>query len=80
MASEVEALLALQEDDARIAELEDRMRSLEPRNSYTSRWRYTWLPVVSTSMPESSSLVAVRRVIPSPPATFSPFAITRSGR
>jgi predicted nucleic acid-binding Zn-ribbon protein len=31
MASEVEALLALQEDDARIAELEDRKRSLEPR-------------------------------------------------
>ena len=31
MASEVEALLALQEDDTKIAELEDRLRSLEPR-------------------------------------------------
>ena len=31
MQSEVEALLALQEDDARIAELEDRKRALEPR-------------------------------------------------
>ena len=31
MASDVEALLALQEDDARILELENRKRALEPR-------------------------------------------------
>ncbi|MEO5590149.1 MAG: hypothetical protein ABIS03_11230, partial [Gemmatimonadaceae bacterium] len=31
MANEVEALLALQEDDARISELENRRRALEPR-------------------------------------------------
>ena len=31
MASEVEALLALQEDDTKITELENRKRSLEPR-------------------------------------------------
>lgn len=39
MASEVEALLALQEDDARIGELEDRMRSLEPRMAALDRKR-----------------------------------------
>ena len=39
MASEVEALLALQADDARIAELEDRRRSLEPRIAALDRKR-----------------------------------------
>jgi hypothetical protein len=39
MASEVEALLALQEDDAKIAELENRMRSLEPRMAALDRKR-----------------------------------------
>ncbi len=39
MASEVEALLALQEDDARIADLEDRKRSLEPRMAALNKKR-----------------------------------------
>lgn len=39
MQSEVEALLALQEDDARISELEDRKRSLEPRMAALDRKR-----------------------------------------
>jgi predicted nucleic acid-binding Zn-ribbon protein len=39
MASEVEALLALQEDDARITELENRMRALEPRLAALDRKR-----------------------------------------
>jgi len=39
MASEVEALLALQEDDARITELENRKRALEPRIAALDRRR-----------------------------------------
>jgi predicted nucleic acid-binding Zn-ribbon protein len=39
MASEVEALLALQEDDARITELENRRRALEPRLAALDRRR-----------------------------------------
>ena len=39
MQSEVEALLALQEDDARIAELENRRRSLDPRMAALDRKR-----------------------------------------
>ena len=39
MASEVEALLALQEDDARITELENRKRALEPRITALDRRR-----------------------------------------
>jgi predicted nucleic acid-binding Zn-ribbon protein len=39
MASEVEALLALQEDDARITELENRKRALEPRIAAMDRKR-----------------------------------------
>ncbi|HEX2721618.1 MAG TPA: hypothetical protein VHM24_01770 [Gemmatimonadaceae bacterium] len=39
MQSEVEALLALQEDDARISELEDRMKALEPRMAALDRKR-----------------------------------------
>ena len=39
MASEVEALLALQDDDARINELEDRKRALEPKLSALDRKR-----------------------------------------
>ena len=39
MASEVEALLALQEDDVRIGELEDRKRALEPRIAALDRKR-----------------------------------------
>ena len=39
MASEVEALLALQEDDSKIAELENRKRSLEPRMAALDRKR-----------------------------------------
>jgi predicted nucleic acid-binding Zn-ribbon protein len=39
MASEVEALLALQEDDARITELENRKRALEPRLAALDRKR-----------------------------------------
>ena len=39
MASEVEALLALQEDDARILELENRKRALEPRIAALDRKR-----------------------------------------
>src|SRR5918993_3063623 len=39
MVSEVEALLALQEDDTKIAELENRRRSLEPRMAALDRKR-----------------------------------------
>lgn len=39
MQSEVEALLALQEDDARIAELEDRRKALDPRMAALDRKR-----------------------------------------
>jgi predicted nucleic acid-binding Zn-ribbon protein len=39
MASEVEALLALQDDDTKIAELEDRKRALEPRMAALDRKR-----------------------------------------
>lgn len=39
MASEVEALLALQEDDTRISELENRKRALEPRIAALDRKR-----------------------------------------
>ena len=39
MGSEVEALLALQEDDTKIAELENRRRSLEPRMAALDRKR-----------------------------------------
>jgi len=49
MASEVEALLALQEDDARIAELEDRMRSLEPRMAALDKKREAAAAAVNRS-------------------------------
>jgi predicted nucleic acid-binding Zn-ribbon protein len=49
MASEVEALLALQEDDARIAELENRMRSLEPRMAALDRKRESAAAAVNKS-------------------------------
>jgi len=39
MASEVEALLALQDDDTKIAELEDRKQALEPRMAALDRKR-----------------------------------------
>jgi predicted nucleic acid-binding Zn-ribbon protein len=49
MASEVEALLALQEDDAKIAELEDRKRSLEPRMAALDRKREAAATAVNKS-------------------------------
>lgn len=49
MASEVEALLALQEDDARIAELEERMRSLEPRMAALDKKREAAAAAVNRS-------------------------------
>jgi len=49
MASEVEALLALQEDDAKIAELENRMRSLEPRMAALDRKRESAAAAVNKS-------------------------------
>ena len=49
MVSEVEALLALQEDDARIAELEDRKRSLEPRMAALDRRREAAAAAVNRS-------------------------------
>jgi uncharacterized protein len=49
MASEVEALLALQEDDAKITELEDRMKSLEPRMAALDRKREAAAAAVARS-------------------------------
>ena len=49
MVSEVEALLALQEDDAKIAELENRMRSLEPRMAALDRKREAAAAAVNRS-------------------------------
>ena len=49
MASEVEALLALQEDDAKIAELEDRKRSLEPRMAALDKKREAAAAAVNKS-------------------------------
>jgi predicted nucleic acid-binding Zn-ribbon protein len=49
MASEVEALLALQEDDAKISELENRMRSLEPRMAALDRRREAAASAVNRS-------------------------------
>ena len=49
MVSEVEALLALQEDDAKIAELENRMRSLEPRMAALDRKREAAAAAVTRS-------------------------------
>ncbi len=49
MASEVEALLALQEDDAKIAELEDRKRSLEPRMAALDKKREAAAAAVNRS-------------------------------
>ena len=37
-----------------------------------------WLPLVMTSTPAANSAAAVEMVSPMPPATFSPFAVTRS--
>ena len=54
------------------------MRSLASRNGKTSRWRHTWLPVVITSTPAPSSLLASFDVMPAPLAMFSPLAITKS--
>jgi uncharacterized protein len=49
MASEVEALLALQEDDARINDLENRKRSLEPRMAALDRKRESAATAVARS-------------------------------
>jgi predicted nucleic acid-binding Zn-ribbon protein len=49
MASEVEALLALQEDDAKIAELEDRKRLLEPRMAALDKKREAAAAAVNRS-------------------------------
>lgn len=49
MQSEVEALLALQEDDARIAELENRRKSLDPRMAALDRKREAAAAAVSRS-------------------------------
>ena len=49
MASEVEALLALQDDDTKIAELEDRMRALEPRMAALDRKREAAAQAVTRS-------------------------------
>ena len=39
-----------------------------------------WLPPVRMFTPASKSSSAVRRMTPSPPAEFSPLAMTTSGR
>jgi predicted nucleic acid-binding Zn-ribbon protein len=49
MATEVEALLALQEDDAKIAELENRRRSLEPRMAALDKKREAAAQAVNRS-------------------------------
>lgn len=49
MASEVEALLALQEDDTKISELENRKRSLEPRIAALDRKREAGVSAVNRS-------------------------------
>src|SRR5512141_1616258 len=49
MATEVEALLALQEDDARIAELEERRRALEPRMAALDKKREAAAALVNRS-------------------------------
>ena len=49
MQSEVEALLALQEDDARIAELENRRRALDPRMAALDKKREAAAAAVSRS-------------------------------
>jgi len=49
MASEVEALLALQEDDAKISELENRRRSLEPRMAALDKKREAAATAVNRS-------------------------------
>ena len=49
MASEVEALLALQEDDTKIGELEDRLRSLEPRMAALDKKREAAAAAVNRS-------------------------------
>jgi predicted nucleic acid-binding Zn-ribbon protein len=49
MASEVEALLALQEDDTKITELEDRKRSLEPRMAALDKKREAAAALVNRS-------------------------------
>src|SRR5918998_2524547 len=56
------------------------IRGSRSRYSYTSRWRYAWLPSVIASTPASNISRAVWRVIPRPPAAFSPFTTTKSGR
>jgi predicted nucleic acid-binding Zn-ribbon protein len=49
MASEVEALLALQEDDTKITELENRKRSLEPRMAALDKKREAAAALVNRS-------------------------------
>lgn len=49
MASEVEALLALQEDDTKITELENRLRALEPRMAALDKKREAAAAAVSRS-------------------------------
>jgi predicted nucleic acid-binding Zn-ribbon protein len=49
MASEVEALLALQEDDTRITELENRLKALEPRMAALDKKREAAAAAVSRS-------------------------------
>jgi predicted nucleic acid-binding Zn-ribbon protein len=49
MASEVEALLALQEDDTKIADLENRRRSLEPRMAALDKKREAAAAAVNRS-------------------------------
>ena len=49
MASEVEALLALQEDDTKITELENRMKALEPRMAALDKKRESAAAAVNRS-------------------------------
>src|SRR3954447_16860893 len=55
------------------------MRLSRSRSSYTSRWRYAWLPSVIASAPAPSNSRAVFCVMPTPPAAFSPLTTTKSG-
>src|SRR5579872_4731560 len=55
------------------------MRDSSGSSSNASRWSHTWLPVVSPAMPMPNISSAVSRVMPAPPAMFSPLAITTSG-
>src|SRR3954469_13830252 len=54
------------------------MSRRDSRYGHTSRWRYVWLPSVTTSAPAPNNSSAYLGVIPIPPAAFSPLTTTKS--